>query len=115
MSLIGLAFSKKNKIYELKQLIDLGFDSVRAVVSKLLKGANKYFFRVLGNFNVLYNNLRDYKQKNRNPKPYIYHTLKLSKSLSYTHLGHLFYQLGPDNYRDLGVENDIMLFFFQLL
>jgi len=65
----------------------------------------------LGDFDLLYRNIRNWKVKNINPPPFLYNILRISELLSYTHSGESFYKYGPDNYGNITPNEDILIFF----
>ena len=102
---------KLSKTYEMKQLIRFGFDSVRDVVHTVLRGADTITIRAMGEFENLYRLLRAFKVSIKNPKPYLFEEMKLSRNLSYTCTNRIFFQFGPGNYNGLHQYDDFIIFY----
>lgn len=56
---------RKTIIFEMKRLIDLGFESIRQVVSIVLRGSDSDVVIFLKKFGTIYKILRDYKAKKK--------------------------------------------------
>jgi hypothetical protein len=95
----------------MRQLIYNGNDSIRDVVNRALRGADEETILAVGNFELLYRNLRNARLDFKNPRPYLFEELKLSRSLSTTCTNQPFYRYGIGNYGNLEANEDILIFY----
>lgn len=102
---------RKKLIIKMKNLIVNTNDSPRNVVFSVIRGAQIDTISALGSFDNIYRVLRKHRQNAINPLPYQFPQLKLSSNLAITHNNNIFYQYGPDNFRGLEENADILLFF----
>lgn len=58
---------KNTKMHEMKELILLGFDSIREVVHRVLCGAGFEIITAVGNFENIYRLLREFRMSIKNP------------------------------------------------
>lgn len=95
----------------IKTRLLLSNESNRAIVHNVLRGAREEVINAVGDFNLIFRNLRNQRVKIINPPPYRYPTLKLSDQLSKTHTNDQFYRYGPDNFGSYPVYDDIVIFY----
>jgi hypothetical protein len=102
---------KKEKVYEMKQLIEKTLCSPRYAINKTLSGSDIGTISAVGSIDCMSKKLRQYRSKLINPPPYLFPNLLLSKKLSETHSRFKFFQYGIDNYGTYQQSEDILLFF----
>ena len=102
--------NSKIKLFEMKRLILKTHCSVRFAIHTILRGCNIDIIEAVGPIDNLGKMLRRLRKNSINPKPYAYPTIKLSTDITTTHTKNLFYQYGPDQYRNLEHFDDFLIF-----
>ena len=102
---------KKELLEKMKALIINSDKPPRWVVNTILRGRNTETISLFPNIESLYKQLRNFKNRKINPKPYKYHTLNLSESLSETYTFKKFYQYGLNNFGTLNQHDDLLIFY----
>lgn len=98
-------------ISEMKEKIIATNDSPRNVAYSCIRGADINILRALGPFDLLCRVLRDFRLKYINPAPYENESLSLNSNLLKTHLGTDFFQYGPEKFRELARNDDVIVFY----
>lgn len=106
---------KAQKIYEMKVLVDQGFENPREIVHRILRGADAETILALGNFEVLYRTIRRYRASIKNPKPYLIQELQLGINLTITVTGQQFFQFGPENFRSREKTDEFIIFYSEVM
>jgi hypothetical protein len=81
-------------------------DSPRELVYISIRGSDLWALLI-----YFLRRLRDHRPKTINPEPYYNALLGLSLSLNMTHLGEEFFRYIPENYQDLEINDNVLLFF----
>jgi hypothetical protein len=108
-------FNKRIKIYEIKQLLLQGFEKPRDIVNKVFRGADEETILAMGKQESLHRFIRNFRMELKNPKPYVFHDLKLSANLAFTCKGEPFYIYGAGNFGSAEVCDEFLIFFSDLM
>ena len=106
----GKIMSKK-LINKMKDLIIQEDREPRYIINKILRGSGHNTIALFPNFESICKMLRRYRIKMKNPKPWIYPTLKVGTNLNTTVLNAPFYQYGVDKYENFLEKDDILIFY----
>lgn len=104
---------KKKYINEMKAVMKMTNNAPRSIVNTILRGCDERTIYNVGRKETIYKNIRNYRRRIINPKPYIYNTIKIGNILSRTHTNQQFYKFGPDNLNGLEFCEDILIFYSQ--
>ena len=83
----------------------------RQILQGVLRGAPENIIVAMGGFETLYRTLRNIRERNINPQPYLITELCLSEILTKTYLNDQFYRYGPQKYDELLVDDNILMFY----
>jgi hypothetical protein len=99
----------------MKKLIEDTGQSCRTIIGQVLKGVSSNEIAPIGSQEALSKMLRRHRNVVFNPAPYLYSALKLSRILSISHTGEVFYQYGVQNFRNLIEYDNFLIFYTQTM
>lgn len=102
---------KREKVNAMKFDISQSMGHPRKIISAALRGADRDLIMACGTIETLSKQLRNYRTRVINPKPYQFSGINLGYTLSNTYRNELLYQYGPGNYRGLPEYDDFLLFY----
>lgn len=102
---------KKEEIHKMKMEIKNYLVSPREIILRNFIGAPAEKINACGTYDNLTKILRNYRAKTLNTRPFEYNEIRLGRNLCFTFRDECLYQYGPENYRNVDVFDEFILFY----